>query len=167
MAGADIDQILSGMAKAEIFGSGNYMSPGLYTVETKRVFVKDGFKGKTFVAEFTVLESNNPKHTPGSSGSWVLKFEWKATFGHITKYVAAILGLDPNDKKVQADPAIRQQIELIVRAACGSDIAKKELGEEYEEGMLEGVQLRLECSTQQTVGKKQDFTVYNWTPITS
>jgi hypothetical protein len=167
----DIDKLFDGMAKAEIFGRGNYMSEGLYIVETKNLFVKDGFKGKSFVAEFTIVESNNEKHAVGTSGSWVLKFTWPATFGHITKFVTALLGYDPNQKANQDDPKIRKQVELVTRAACGSDAAKKELGPDgYEEGMLNGIRLRLECSMQKTApkpGKPEggDFTSYAWSPI--
>lgn len=164
-----IDKLFEGMAKAEIFGRGNFMEAGLYTVETTNIFVKDGFRGKSFIAEFKILTSNNPNHAPGTSGSWVLKFEWPATYGHITKFVMALLGYDLTAKN-QADPKIRKQCELVARAVCGSETAQKELGKEYEDGMLIGLQLGLECTVQKTapkIGKPQggDFTSFAWSPI--
>ena len=163
---ADIDKLFGGMAKAEIFGRGNYMSEGLYVVQTKNIFVKDGYKGQSFIAEFEILESNNEKHAVGSSGSWVLKFKWPATFGHITRFVMALLGY-ADTKANQDDPEIRKQCELVARAVCGSEVARKELGAEYEEGMLTGIKLKLECVMQKTApgpGKPLggDFTAYTW-----
>ncbi len=166
MGAADIDAIFANIEKAEIFGSGTYMSEGRYRVETKNIFVQVGHKGKSFIAEFTVLQSSRPEdHEVGSSGSWVVKFDWSSALGNITKFVAALLGYDPNDKKVQNDPAIRKEVGQVVRAVCGSELAQKELGEDYEVGMLNGIQLDLECITTTTKVKKEDFTVYNWSPV--
>ncbi len=153
------------MAKAEIFGAGNYMEEGLYVVETKNVFVKEGFKGKSFIFEFTVIESNNAAHAPGTSGSWVLKF----TFGNITRLVMALLGYE-NTKENQQNETIRKEVELIVRAACGSDTAKKELGDVYSDGMLIGIRVKLETTkrkTAPTTEKPQGgvHTNHDWSPL--
>lgn len=166
----DVDTLFSRIDTAEIFSSGNYMHEGVYVVETKNILVKDGHKGQSFIVEFTILESSNEQHKVGTTGSWIVKFAWKQTFGNITKFVMALLGKNPNDKKLQEDPKLRGEIGQIVRAVCGSDAAKKELGAAYEEGMLYGIPLRLECSqtkTQPKPGKPEggDFTVYTWSPL--
>jgi hypothetical protein len=166
---ADIDKLFGGMAKAEIFGSGNFMGPGVYTVKTKNILVKDGFKGQSFIAEFEILESNNEKHAPGSSGTWILKFKWPQTFGNITKFVMALLGYEPTAAN-QNNSELRELVACIARAACGSDGAKQELGANYQDGMLHGVTLKLECTATKTApkpGQPQggDFTVYSWSPL--
>ncbi len=167
----DIDQIFKGQAEADVFGRGNYMQPGVYVVETKNLFVKNGFKGNSFIAEFTIIESSNPAHAPGTTGSWVLKFAWPATLGHITKFVMACLGVEPTKENLD-NPKIRKQVEVVTRASCGSDTARAELGAKYQPGMLNGIRLQLECSLQKTnpkPGKPEggDFTSYSWSPVQS
>ena len=170
---ASIDQLFAGMAKAEINGSGTYMDDGLYVVETKNIFVKKGTNpqkpGDSFIAEFTVIESNNPKHAVGSSGSYVLKFSNIFAMGNIVEFVMALLGYE-NTKENQKNEEIRKEVDLVTRATCGSDAAKKELGDLYEEGMLRGIRVRLECTKKPTAPKpgKPDggvFTVHKWSPL--
>jgi hypothetical protein len=171
----DIDQLFSGMAKADASGRGTFMKPGLFVVETKSIFVKDGFKGKSFIVEFTIVESNTAEHKPGTAGSWILKFKWPATFGHITRFVYALLAnADPElwrpTKENLDDPQKREIAELYARAMCGSDTAKKELGEEYADGMFIGQKLKLETTMQKTNPKPGqpeggDFTAYSWAPF--
>ena len=164
-----IDKLFEGMAKADASGKGTFMEPGLYVVETKSVFVKNGFKGPSFIVEFSVVESNNDKHKPGTSGSWVLKFSWPATFGHITKFVFACLGIEPTKWNLE-DPELRDEAELVARVVSGSEPAQKQLGDDYAEGMLTGIKLRLECVAQKTAPKPGrpeggDFTAYHWAPL--
>lgn len=166
---ADIDKLFGGMAKAEIFGRGNFMGEGLYVVDIKNIFAKDGFKGQSFIAEFTIVESSSDKHAVGSSGSWVLKFKWPATFGHITRFMMALLGYE-DTKANQDNPQIRELCERVARAVCGSEAARKELGENYVEGMLNGIRVKLECTMQKTAPKPGqpaggDFTSYAWSPL--
>ncbi len=169
MGTPDIDSIFSGMATAEIHGRGNWMGAGLYVVETKNIFVKKGTNpkkpGDSFIVEFLVLESNNPAHAVGTSGTWVLKFTWPATFGHITKFVLALLGHDPSVKANIDNPKLRELAALYTRATCGSEVAQKALGVEYEKDMFVGIPLKLECSVQlATEAGKSDFTSFSWAP---
>jgi hypothetical protein len=172
----DIDSVFAGMAKADASGRGGNMDVGLYVVETRNILVRPGKDpkkpGNIFVVEFDVLESTSERHKPGSSGSWVLRFAWPATLGHITKFVYAALGnVDPEGwaltKANLDDPAKRELAERYTRAMCGSDKAKAELGDEYEDGMFLRQRLRLETKMQKTAPKPGqpeggDFTVYNW-----
>lgn len=174
----NIDALFAGMAKADASGRGGSMDVGLYTVETKNILVKKGQDpkkpGDIFIVEFTVVESDNEKHKPGTSGSWVLRFAWPATFGHITKFLYACLANTDPDAWAQTkanldDPAKRELAERYARAICGSDTAKKELGAEYEDGMFLGVRLKLETKLQKTSPKPGqplggDFTAYFWGP---
>ncbi len=81
----------------------------------------------------------------------------------------ALLGHDPNNKAKQADPELRELAALYASAVCGSAKAQAALGAEYEEGMFNGVELKLECSMQKTKPKPGapaggDFTAYDWAP---
>jgi hypothetical protein len=165
----DIDALFAGMAKADASGRGGFTDPGVYEVKTKNIFAKHGHKGRSFIVEYEFTRSNNEKHKVGSSGSWVLKFEWPATFGHITRFVYALIGLDPADKKNLDDTAKRELAEKYAAAMCGSEKAKAALGAEYEDGMFIGQRLKLETSMQRTnpkPGKPEggDFTAYAWAP---
>lgn len=161
--GIDVDNLFAGMAKAEIFGKGSFMGEGVFEIETKDVFVKEGFKGKSFICEFTILESNNPAHAVGSSGSYVLKFENKYTFGNASELVMALLGFE-NTRDNQANADVRALVQEVTAAACGSEKSQKALGEGYSDGMLKGVRLRLETKKTGTQ-KGGEYTVHKWSPI--
>ncbi len=175
----NIDALFGNMAKADINGSGTYMGEGLYVVEIKTIFVKEGRNpakpGDSFICEFTVLESSNANHAPGSSGSYVLKFSNPYTLGNIAELVIALLGYE-NSKENQKNSDIREQADVVVRATCGSDKGKAELaelraalGEDY--GTLTGKKLRLECVKKPTLPKNGkpagEFTVHKWSPLNS
>ncbi len=160
----DIDKLFDGMAKAPINGRGTFLTPGLYTVKLKNIFVKEGFKGKSFITEFEIVTSNNDEHKPGSTRSWVLNFGKAQTFPDITKFMMACLGEDPAVKANQDDAGLKALAELFARAVCGSDTAPKELGEDYRPGMFEGRELKLECTPYVTKAGT-DFTVHAWSPL--
>ncbi len=168
----NIDLLFGNIATTEINGSGTYMSEGIYVVETKNIFVKEGKNpakpGDSFICEFSIIESSNPAHSVGSTGSYVLKFSNPYTLGNIAELVMALLGYE-NTRENQKDPTIRKEVDLVVRAACGSDTARKALGDGYEEGMLHGIRLRLECTKKPTLPKNGkpagEFTVHRWAPL--
>jgi hypothetical protein len=168
--GIDIDKLFDGMATKEIGGSGNFMGEGLYVVETKQLFVKEGFKGKSFICEFEIVKSDNDAHPVGSTGSYVLKFENPYAFGNISELVIALLGYE-NTKENQTNKTIRDQVQDVTSAACGSDKAKAKLGANSEDGMLLGIRLKLECRKKATAPKAGrpeggEFTVHKWSPTT-
>lgn len=168
-----IDALFEKCATVDVNGSGNYMGVGLYRVKTKQIFVKNGTNpskpGDSFITEFTILKSNNPKHEVGSTGSYVLKFSNPYAMGNIVELVMALLGYD-NTKENQQNPDIRREIDLVTRATCGSDTAKAELGPDFEDGMLLDIEVDLECTlkpTKPSVGKPDGgvFTVHRWSPV--
>lgn len=171
----DIDTLFKGMAGAPIFGSGNYMGEGAYLVETTRMFVKPrAVKGGTvFICEFRILESTNPKHVVGTTGSWVPKVELPNTFGDIKSLMLSILGVDPKSVG-STDPAENPnyaealaqhaQAALLARAACGSETAKAELAKAgVTDEIWLGQRVRLECS-QITTRDGHPFTKHVWSP---
>ncbi len=158
----DIDAIFGGMNKAEIFGRGTYMKPGVYLVELTKVDVKPRRAGgNVFIAEFKVLESDNLEHhKPGSSGCWVPKIENANTFGDIKCLIFSATGVDPKQVR-NDDTAKHEQATLMAKAACGSESAKKALN--VDDGFLNGAQVRLECTNIKTK-TGMDFTRYTWGP---
>jgi len=166
-----IDDLFAGMAKADANGRGGNTQPGLYEVEIGEAFVKKGQNpkkpGDSFIVKFTFVESNNDAHPPESSSSWVLKFTWPATFGHITKFVYALLdAIDPEGDWEATEANLknkekRELAEKFARAMCQSDTAKKELGDLWEDDMFKGVKLRLETKMAKT-GSGGDFTEHYW-----
>ncbi len=159
---ADIEQMFSGMQAAPIFGRGNYMKEGNYTVKITNVFVKPRFKGgNVFVAEFEILESNNPEQKTGGTGSWVPKIETPNTFGDIKSLMFACCGVDGKTIKNE-DTKSHEQATLLAKAACGSEAAKTALN--VQDGFLVGKQVRLEC-TMITTKAGTPFTRYTWSPV--
>ena len=149
------------MQAAQIFGRGNYMKEGNYTVEITNVFVKPRFKGgNVFVAEFRILESDNPEQKAGGTGSWVPKIENPNTFGDIKSLMFACAGIDAKTVK-NDDVKQHEQATLLAKAACGSEAAKKAL--DVEDGFLVGTKVRLEC-TGITTKAGTPFTRYGWSP---
>lgn len=177
-----IDDLFKGMADADANGRGGNTKPGLYEVEVGDILTKKGQNpkkpGDSFIAKFKFVESNNADHAAGSTSSWVLKFTWPATFGHITKFVYALLGsIDPTGDLIKEigctgdweateanlkDKKKRQIAELYARALAGSETAPKELGELWQPGMFSGARLALETKMGKT-SSGGDFTEHYWT----
>lgn len=174
----NVDALFAGMATAKINGSGTYMDDGLYVVELKQVIAKASDNplkpGNNFICEFEILESSNPKHPVGSTGSWVLSLANPYAMGNISELVIAALGHE-NTKDNHANADIRGQVAIVTRAALGSDTAKAELaafrealGPSY--GQLVGTKLKLETAkkaTKPSAAKPEGgvFTVHKWAPL--
>jgi hypothetical protein len=171
MSSIDIDAMFKGMADAEAGGRGGNTQPGLYQVDINDVFVKKGTNpkkpGDSFIVKFTFVESGVDAHAPGTSSSWVLKSTWPSWFGHATKFVYALLdaidpdgGWDATEANLK-DKAKRSTAEKFARAACGSETAKKELGELWQDGMFAGIRLKLETKMG-TTASGGPFTEHYW-----
>lgn len=160
----DIDVLFKGMKDAPMFGRGNYMGEGLYLVELTKLFVKSRFKGgNVFIAEFTIVESNNAKHAVGSTGSWCPKIELPNTFGDIKSLMFAALGINPKDVPAEAAD-LHAQASLLARAACGSESAIAELkAAGVDDPSVVGRRVRLEC-VQTKTRENKDFTRYTFSP---
>lgn len=167
----DIDALYKGMADADANGRGGNTKPGLYEVEIGDILTKQGQNpkkpGNSFITKFTFVKSNCADHEAGSTSSWVLKFTWPATFGHITKFVYALLdAIDPEGgweatEENLKDKSKRKTAEQFARAISGSETAPKELGELWQPGMFKGVRLCLETKMGKT-SSGGDFTEHYW-----
>ena len=63
---ADLDDLFAGMDTAKGSDRGEFFSAGVYTVKAKSFEYRDGYKGKSFIAKFEVVTSNNEDTKPGS-----------------------------------------------------------------------------------------------------
>lgn len=160
---ADVESMFAGMNKAEMFGKGTFMGPGKYRVRPKVVKVHEGFKGKSFIHEFEILESSNEKHAIGSSGSWVVKLgpQNANAFSDMKSFSFACLGIDPKTvRKPEEDPTSHAVATDTLKAQCDKDWAKKN---GFEEDPLIGRELELEVILVKTQ-KGTDFSRHNWSP---
>lgn len=166
-----IDKLFTGMATADIYGSGSYFEDGIHVVQLKDFFCKEGFKGKTLIAEFAVVSSSNPDIAEGSTRSYVLKLDSPYLLPNTTKLVMALLGYE-NTKDNLSNGAIRKECELVSRAVLGSDTARAELGAAFSADMLKGVKVKVECTKKQTKPSLKApaggvYTDHAWSPMTS
>jgi hypothetical protein len=158
-----IEDLFAGMAGADMNGKGQYMGEGLFVVTIKTFKYKEGFKGKSIIVEFSIVESNNPAHGPGTTGSWVLKMDKPQWKGDVKALVLAATGKDP--KSVGA-PAADSETH-----AAAEQIAMSAISEEYAvkagipHDVLIGLPVRLETVKVKTQ-RGTDFTVHNWSPYT-
>ncbi len=168
----NIDTLFGNLVKADVNGSGKYMGEGRYLVETKNIFAKEGRNplkpGDNFICEFTIIESSNPGHEVGSTGSFVVNMANPFASGNIVELAIALLGYE-NTRENQKNADIREQADVVMRATCGSDSAKaalatlrEGLGPDY--GVLVGKRLRLECVKKPTKAGGE-FTVHKWSPV--
>jgi hypothetical protein len=166
-----IDALFANQAKAAIHGKGSYFEPGVYRVKVKKIEAKlGGFNGDSFISEWEVLESTNPEIGVGSTRSFVMNFTNKYLMADTSLLVMALLGHDPSDRKNHTNQALRDTVQKYTRAALGSDLAKTELGSEWEEGMFNGIELKLECASVPTKPSPRNpnggtFTQHAWSPI--
>lgn len=99
--------MFSGIKDAQTFKKGNYLDAGfLYVLE---VIVLKAFtnhdRHEKFVAEFRILQSNNPRQPAGSTATWGLNFTKhpKMAPGNFKDFLQVLTGVDL-DKETD-DPA--------------------------------------------------------------
>ena len=131
-----------GLNDAKTFDQGNYLGPGNYLLKVTKCLLKDSFaSGTCFVTEFEVLESDNPEHKPGSSGSWVQKMTPKdISLPAIKSFIYAVAGADTPDERA-AIPC-----QEVADAAV-------------EKGALNGSLVRAEVIKKTTVKNKKEITI--------
>lgn len=175
----DIDKLFSGMAKAEIFGSGKNLTEGLYEIEVKELMVKESRNplkpGVNFICEFLIVGSNNDDHPVGCTRSWVLNMSNPFAFGNISELVLALLGYEnspTNHKNVE----LREEIRVITSAVLGGsesiaevEAIRKELGDPGY-GVLVGKKAKLECVNKPTKPSPKNpnggtYTSHKWSPM--
>jgi hypothetical protein len=167
--------IFQGLGSAPTFERGQYMNPGIYDVQIGRVIAKNTQQsGLATIAEFDILRSTprpqqDPKNmgrtwepTPsGIQGTYFQSMvDRNVANPAIKSMVRAILGLrqgDPLCQELDAmipghNPQGLTVIENLMMQAIG------------EQNVFAGLLVHLECIMILTK-KKEDFTVYNFSPL--
>jgi len=169
MSVPDIDDTFADMYRAPPPGrGGNYINEdGVFKVELTKVFGKSGFKGKSFIAEFKILESNVDSIKVDSTKSWTVKFDNAMNLSDMKAFMLAVAGLPATT----TDPEANKQATYLAYAAAGplvagdgANKARKLLGEGFSEDMFAGIQLRLETRTRPNTTKPGNFTIHAWAP---
>lgn len=126
---------------------GVWFEPGLYLVKCSAVKMGVKREGNRpfFVAEFTIVESSNPKHIVGSTVSWMVMMDAyiETALGNIKGFAAGIWNVDE---------------KTVDEAAVEAMVSKA--------NPCNGLMVRAEATVIKT--KKNDgFTKLKWTPYTT
>lgn len=165
------EEMMKRMQDAPKPTSRNKLGIGLYTVEIKKTFIKkwnDPLKsnGHSYIAEFTILESSNPNHPPGSSGSW--SCTWEGLYGpeNVRQFVSCATGVVDKDASSKLAFASMNSDELpsFFKEAVGrclEELKTQNKGEAMPPNFLAGAKLKLERKDIITKAGNP-FTVYDW-----
>lgn len=167
--------LFSGLGSAPVFERGTFMNPGIYDVQIGKCIAKDSENsGFGLIVEFDILTSlYKPQQDPANQGRtwqpqpantmgtwWQGLTDKKVGNPAIKAFVRAVLGLKSDNPLCweldQIIPNTRPQlcvIENLMLMATG------------ELNVFAGLLVHLECTMILTQKKKEDFTVYNWTPL--
>jgi len=114
--------------------------------------------GTAFIAEFEVLESDNPAHQIGSKGTYFVKMQQQQqAFSNILEMMAALLGFDITNKDhvAQIDQQLRPQLAGLMTAL-----------ETQGTAVLGGREtVSVECRIKLTQ-RGTEFTLHTWAPWT-
>ena len=152
----------SQIGQAPIFERGNYFNPGRYKLRLLRCLSKETQKsGTAFIAEFEVLESDNPAHPIGSKGTYFIKMgsqqDRQIGFSNILEMMSAILGFDITNREhvTQIDQQLRPQLAGLMTALESQGTA-----------VLGGREtVSVECRIKLTKANRE-FTLHTWSPWT-
>jgi hypothetical protein len=149
----------SQIGSAPIFERGNYFNPGRYKLRLLRCLSKQTQKsGVAFIAEFEVLESDNPAHPIGSKGTFFVKMQnAQQGFSNILEMMVAILGFDISNPEHlrQIETQLKPQLAQLMTAL-----------ETQGTTVLQGREtVSVECRIILTKANKE-FTLHVWAPWT-
>lgn len=140
--------LFGGIGDAKIGMGGLYFLQGLYRVRIIRFFAMESRKKEDLViAECEVLASDVAERKVGMKPSWVVNLKQDAALGNIKGFLAACLGLDPNDTE-----AVN---ERITEDFCEEAVS--------EDNPLAGIEVNLEAVNIKT-RENNDFTLHKWSP---
>jgi hypothetical protein len=154
--------MFGGIKDARSFGKGNYLDAGfLYVLEiiALKAFANHE-RHEKFVAEFRILQSNNPRQPAGSTASWGLNFTKhpQTAPGNFKDFLQTLTGVDL-DKEIDDAPG----------TPGGKTAAQKV--EDFCSAMVSAANpcggRRIGCETflTKTKAKQTDFTVHRWEAV--
>ena len=173
--------IFNGLEGAKTFERGTYMTPGIYDVRIARVICKETqTSGLAVIVEMDILTSksrpqDDPKHegrvwnpTPaGIQGTWFQSMTDKSVaLPAIKGFLHAALGLRPNDSRVERldQPIAGSESWPTNPTRRPVPLVSNLMEHAIEKNLLAGCCVHLECSIILTQKKKEDFTLYRFTP---
>ena len=167
----DLDSILNNMEKASMTDKGSFFGPGLYLCECKSLEYREGFKGRSFIAKFEVIESDNPDHGPGTTRSWIVKLDRADTkemaMVDIKSLIFALLGKSPRDVgSADKNPTAHKQAVALFKAQI-DEASKAKFKAEYgiDAPDLRGRRVKLEATATKSSKTGNDFTRHAWGPV--
>jgi len=142
------------LRKAHSTEGGLYISPGTYLLEIQRCkMIETLAQEKAFIAEFKVIESDNPVLQAGAEPSYFVNMEGKypdLSLGNVTDFMRAGLAAAALEEGVEAPPAAETVID--------PEIATSITG---ESNVLAGVKIECYAFNKPTKAGK-DFTRFKW-----
>jgi hypothetical protein len=144
--------IFGNTGNAAFSEGGNYLNPGhRYLLEQLKFEARHNRKGiPVTITEWRVHESDDPKIRPGAQASWVPNMTHELSLGNVMLCVAAVKGIDPNDKD-----AVKREITTQVLELCASPVQP-----------LKGKMVEVVTEQITTKEKGQPFTKHRWIPTT-
>ena len=153
---ASLKEIAAQVKAAKTTGGGNFIKPGKGVLIVREIKLQDGFKGRSFIAEFlvessTATEAGKEPNAPGSSVSKIEKLTGKpdhvqSALGRVKAFLIACTG----------------QLE--------ADLTEDEMGTAFDEALdhpesVVGTRVGYETFQVVTKETKTEITAVKWIPI--
>ncbi len=124
----EVDDVFTTMINAEAPGRGTYINEsGTFRVMVTKAFGKSGFRGKSFIVEFKVLESSIPDLVPvGCTRSWTVKWDKVQNHADLKAFALAATGLSEiAASKKEADTTATYMVYAAAGPIVAGDAAVK------------------------------------------
>ncbi len=169
---SELDELFSAMETSTSTQAADFFKAGNYVVAPKSFeFRRGGYKGDSFIARFTVIESNNDDIPVGSTRSWILKLDGakdkkERAFGDIKNFFFALQGMEPSSvPPFNKDKEPHQFATILFKAAVDANYATQNELDHLEfigkPVKLEAVETEYE---KKNGGGKGIFTKHFWGP---
>lgn len=117
----------SGIESASSSEGGVYLLPGAYRLKVDAIKTGTSRKKRDFfVAEFSILESNNPERPAGTKASWMVMLDLDTALGNIKDFLETLSGGDVDEEGVElAVSAANPFAGLEIKASAANVKTKK------------------------------------------
>lgn len=97
--------LFGGVKDAKFSEGGVYLGEGVFRLQInacKQIRTRTG--KDAFLAEFTVAESTNVKHLPGSQVTWMVTFDKEPALGNVKQFIATAITDELTARGMSGDP---------------------------------------------------------------
>jgi hypothetical protein len=142
------DHLFKKTADAKATEGGIYVLPGLFIIEIDALKMITNFRNvDMFIAELSILKSNNPERPADTTMSWTAGYDKPSTPGNVKAFAQAVTeALFPGQGQEIDAAGMAQLVDEALNPA-------------------RGVRLHLEAVNIKTQAKKTDFTKCIWRPL--